>query len=113
MGVFTRSVKTTLLPGARIQHQAVEFLDRPAAVHKTLRQPIEQLRMCRPLAEQAEIIGGTDNPLPKVPTPYAIDHHAAGERVLRVSHPLSQFATAAFHGCKLGRLRATYDRRNM
>src|SRR5262245_31014472 len=55
---------------------AMQFLDRQAVVDEELRQVVEQLRMCRPLAGDTEVAWRIDEPGSEVAFPDAIDDDA-------------------------------------
>ena len=61
-------------------------------------EPIEQRLVGGPFAEAAEVIDAGDNALAEVPAPDAVGHHAAGEGVAGLSHPLGELQAAAFLG---------------
>ena len=59
-----RDGRTHLVRGT-VKDERVELFDRPAVVHKPHRKPIKQLRVRRPFAEQAEIIRGGIESVPR------------------------------------------------
>ena len=66
-------------------------------------QPVEQFRMRRPFAAEAEIARRGDDALAEMVLPEAIDHHAGRERMLRAGDPPGQFDAAFwldFGGCQ-------------
>src|SRR5262245_27339112 len=91
----------------------MERLERPAALHETLGQPIEQFRMRRALAERAKVVGCSNETSAKMPAPDAVDHHSAGKRMPRIDQPLHQLAPATFAGRELRRNWPADNRRNV
>ena len=73
-------------------------LDRPAATHELRRQPVEQLRVRRCFAAEAEVRRGRDEALAEMPLPDAVDHHACCQRIVGRGHPVRQFPPSAAAG---------------
>ena len=69
---------------------AQELLDRPAAVHEFDGQPIEQLRMGRRLALDAEILDRADDAAAEQLGPQAIDVNPCRQGVVAVDQPAGQ-----------------------
>ena len=79
------------LPVGRRHHQLlVEALHIPAAVAEIHRQPVEQFRMARPRAHDAEILGRLHDPGAEYFLPHAIDGDPRGQRIGRAHRPLRQ-----------------------
>ena len=73
----------------------MQFLERPAGAHEFVRQPIEQLRMCRLLTEPSKVTGSCDQAATEVVHPNSIHKDARDERVLAVRQPASVCQAAA------------------
>ena len=73
----------------------MQRLERSACGEQLRRQRIEQLRMTRTDAAEAEIIGRGHEPPPEVMVPEPVDDHSRGQRVLGRRHPGRQSAAAA------------------
>src|SRR5437879_646922 len=86
----TRRMTTALarrpIGGGR-DDQPVQALDAPPLVHELHRQPIEQFRVARRLALDAEILGRRHQPDAEVLQPDAIDEDACRCRSLAVDQP--------------------------
>ena len=54
----------------------MERLEPPAPRHELMGEPLEQFRMRRPLAADAEVADGADQAFAEVVLPDPIDHHA-------------------------------------
>ncbi len=79
----------------REHHLPDQVLDRPAAIHNLRREIIEQLRMRRRLAGDAEVVNRLDDAPAEQVMPNPIHRHARNERVAGINHPLGQGHTAA------------------
>ena len=60
-------------------------------------------------AHLAEVVAGLDEAAAEVALPDAVDHHAGGERVLRIGDPAGQGEAAAGGGRREGRLRRSAE----
>ena len=79
-----RVVVAAHLVGAREHDQPVHRLDRPARPRRSGGPASRAARgWVGRLAERAEVVGRADQPLAEVPAPDAVDHHPAGQRVVR------------------------------
>src|SRR5262245_29844862 len=74
----------------RKQDQAMHGLDRPAALDKTRRQKIQQLRVSGTLADRTPVVGRTHQALVEMPLPDAVDHDARGQRMRGTGQPARQ-----------------------
>ena len=80
------------------QDQALDGLDRPAFLHETVGQKIQQLGVAGPIARLAEVVYRRHDPFPKVVLPDAIDHHPGRQRIPGVDDPVRQLqAPASLH----------------
>ena len=80
----------------RGQHDlAVQRLDRPAGGDESAGQPVEQLGVAGPFAQDAEVAGGGDQPPAEVVLPDPVDHHARGQRVVGTRDRAGQLEPAA------------------
>jgi len=70
-------------------------LHAPAILDEAPREPVEQPGMRRLVAQRAEVVGGGDDSLSKMPAPHAVGHDARRERVLAAGHPARELETAA------------------
>ena len=77
---------------------SVHGFDGPALLDEFDGQPIEQRLVGGLFAEASEVIDAGDNALAEVPAPDAIGHHARGERVAGLGHPLGELEATAFLG---------------
>ena len=80
----------------------MERLQRPAILDEPGREPVEQLRVRRELAQPAEIVDRTDQALAEMPAPDAIHDHPGRERVPRAGQPSGQLEPAAGLGAIAG-----------
>src|SRR6187431_2383145 len=78
-----------------------QTLQRPVIfVHKLPREVIEQLGMCRPISERAEIVYARDEAATKYMMPNSIDNGTGDVGVLRIDQLQRQFvAPTRFHSC--------------
>ena len=67
----------------------------PAGIHETDRQIIEQFWMGRTVTQLAKIAGGSYQTESEVTSPYSIDDHARGERIVSRCDRCGQFRPAA------------------
>ena len=63
--------------------QAVQVLDLPSPFHEPRREVVEQLRMARPAAVEAEVARRLDQPLAEVVIPEPVHEDAGRQRVAR------------------------------
>ena len=75
----------------------------PTGFHELNRQPVEQLRMTRPLALRAKVFRRFDDACPEDVSPESVHHDASGQRVLATDQPAGE-AEAVF-GSILGQRR--------
>src|SRR5437667_11172346 len=68
----------------------MHFLDASAVLYEVTGQPIEQLRMGRPLPHLAEVVWRADDSVAEMVFPNAIDHYARSERVGGTGDPAGQ-----------------------
>ena len=73
-------------------------LDRPSRFDEPGGEPVEQGRVCRPLAALAEVVGRANETLAEVVLPDPIDHDARGERVVGPRQPIRELAAGRFRG---------------
>ena len=84
-----------LLPGGAGENLAVDRLHRPAAADEVGGEPVEQFRMRRPPAADAEIVRRGDEAAAEVMLPDPVDHHSRREGMIGARQPLGQFEPAA------------------
>src|SRR5579871_6918065 len=68
----------------------MDRLHAPALLDEAVSQPVQQLRMRRPFAISAKVVGGTDDSAAEMVLPDPIHHHARGERIVRACDPPCQ-----------------------
>ena len=73
----------------------MDVLQAPAVFDKLDRQPIEQLRMRRPLALHAKIVRRGHDPAAEVMLPESVDDHASGQRMIGPREPIGELRSAA------------------
>ena len=73
----------------------MQFLQGPAGFDELHRQVVEQFRVSRRIAAEAEIARRADDAEPEMMHPHAIDDHARGERVGGIDDGLRQFEPPA------------------
>ena len=80
------------------QDQLVQLLNGPAVFDEAGGQVVEQFRMGRGGAANAEIRGGRDDAFPEMVMPDPVDHDPGGQRVSGIGQPFGEFlaATARF-----------------
>ena len=78
---------------------AVEPLQALALIAKAARQKLEQLRVARPPAIEAEVARAVDDADTEVVVPDAIDDHAKEKRVVAAGDPVSELLAAGGFGC--------------
>src|SRR5439155_16024065 len=86
-----------LAVGGRSDDESLHVFHIPAGPDEFGRQPLEQFRVRRPLALNAEVFHRLGQADAETLLPETIDGHARGERVRRIDEPLRQ-AQAVF-GC--------------
>src|SRR5438270_11159401 len=69
----------------------MHLFNRPALLHETAGQVIEQLRMSRRVTKLAEVTWSVDNASAKMMLPNPVDHHPGRQRVVGSSDGLGQF----------------------
>ncbi len=83
------------LVDTRKHDQAVQRLDRPAAVDESAGEVVEQLGVRWGEPSAAEVVLGGDEATAEVVLPDPVDHHAGGQRIGRPSQPIGQGEAAA------------------
>ena len=78
-----------LIRGAA-QHQPVHRLHRPSRLDKPAGQPIEQLRMQRPLAHAPEVVRRRHQPFAEMMLPDPVHHHARHQRIRPARQRINQ-----------------------
>src|SRR5258706_7127533 len=84
-----------LLIGARCQDEAMQLLEAPTVAHEFAGQPVEQSRVGRALAFQAEIARGSHNSAAEMILPDPVYHDARRQRIIRVGQDVRQRWPAA------------------
>ena len=79
---------------ARRDDFANDRFDRPARLHESDRQMIEQFGMTRHLPRRAEVFGRRDNPLADQVQPDSVNHHTSGQRIFTTADPPCEFQSA-------------------
>ena len=74
--------------------EAVHFFDAPAAPHKFGCQKIQQVGVSRAVPSGPEIARRADDAAGEMILPDAVDHHARGERIVRVGENVGQLGPA-------------------
>ena len=72
-------------------------LHAPAALYELRGQPIQQFRMCRPLAHDSEVTRSRDDPASEMVLPNPVRHHAGRQRIGGIRQPAAQGGPPA--GC--------------
>ena len=81
-----------LLPGSRRQDQSVQFFQAVATVAKPDGEPLQQLRVRRPAAVEAQVVRSVDQACAEVVMPDAVNDDSREERVVFMSDPRSELA---------------------
>ena len=87
-----------LLPDGAEKDLAVDRLDRPATADEVGGEPVEQFRMRRGAAADAEVVGRGDEAAAEVMLPDPVDHHPRREWMARTGEPLGELEPAAPRG---------------
>ena len=90
-----------LLVGRGQHDEPVHRLDRPARIHESRGEMVEQLGMRRPFPARAEVVGSADQALAEVVLPDPVDHDAGRQRMIGTRQPVGQLPTAAPLGDRL------------
>ena len=76
----------------------MEAFQLPAVLHEIRRQPVEQGRMRRGLAQHAEVARGPDEAAAEVMQPEPVHQHPGGEGMLSTGEPLAESKPPAGRG---------------
>jgi hypothetical protein len=76
--------------GCRRDDEPLHRLDVPACADEFSGEPVEQFRVAREFASDAEVLDGLDQPGTEVHLPPPIDGDPGGERIGRVHQPLGE-----------------------
>ena len=73
------------------------FTDQPFRT-KSVRQVVQQFRVCRLISQVPEIVGRGDDAAAEHPLPDPVDEHARSQRILGAGHQISQLQPSAALG---------------
>src|SRR5205807_10384099 len=90
-----RAVVALLLIDRREQDQPVQVFDRPAVFHESAGQVIEQFRMRRRLATQAEVARRPYYAGAEMMHPDPVYHHPRGQGIAAIADGLGKLQPAA------------------
>src|SRR5215469_11191627 len=74
----------------RHHHELVDVLDIPPALTKLDGEPVQQFRICGPLAHDAKIFRGFHDPSSEKLIPHSVHGYTCGERLLGADSPVGE-----------------------
>ena len=99
--LMAKVVIALLLVDAGKHQQAVQFLERPAVLHKPPSEVVQQFGMARWIGAQPKIVGSRHQTGAKMMEPEAVNYHPGREGILPAGDGSGQLKSAAAMGERL------------